>query len=70
MLTNIVMAWNTRWLQRCFDEALAGGGPASVEHVTQMAPIGHRHINFNGELRFALAEADARLFARAGGSSA
>ena len=63
LLTNLVMAWNTLWLQRCLEEALAGRGPASVEHVVQMAPIHHQHINFNGELRFELTEAGTRLFA-------
>ena len=33
-----------------------------------MAPIHHRHINFNGELHFELAEARARLFAEPGAS--
>ena len=70
LLTNIVMTWNTLWLQRCLDEALAGRGSVSAEHVTQMAPIGHQHINFNGELRFALEDRDARLFARSGVLSA
>ena len=68
LLTNLVMAWNTLWLQRCLEEALAGRGPASVEHVVQMAPIHHRHINFNGELHFELAEAGTRLFAEPGAS--
>ena len=66
LLTSIVMAWNTPWLQRCLEEALAGRGPAPVEHVTRMAPIGHQHIDIDGELRFALAKEDARLFARTG----
>ncbi len=68
LLTNLVMTWNTLWLQRCHEEALAGRGPASVEHVVQMAPIHHRHINFNGELRFELAEAGTRPFAELGTS--
>ena len=62
------MTWNTQRLQRCREEALAGRGPASVEHVVQMAPIHHPHINFNRELRFELDEAGTWLFAEPGSS--
>ena len=44
LLTNIVMTWNKLWLQRSLEEALAGRGPVSVEHVTRMASIGHQRF--------------------------
>jgi TnpA family transposase len=52
LLANIVMAWNTHYLQVMLDRA-PGDHPDEV--VSRLAPIGHKHINMRGILTFDLA---------------
>lgn len=54
LLTNIVMAWNTRAMQTVIDRLPAGTLPEP--HLTHIAPVAHRHINMNGRIRFAIEE--------------
>ncbi len=53
LLANIVMAWNTYRMQAVI-------GQASNEHadevLSRLAPIGHKHINMRGTLKFELAQ--------------
>ena len=69
LLTNIVMAWNTLKLQNIFEQSLQGHLPFSTEHVSRIAPIHHRHINFNGQFEFPIEQFDNRLFKNTGRST-
>ena len=62
LLTNIVMAWNTLKLQSYFNRSLLGTCEISIEHLSQIAPIHHRHINFNGHFTFPIEQGEDRLF--------
>ena len=62
LLANIVMAWNTHHLQAMIDRA-PGNHPDEV--VSQLAPIGHKHINMRGILTFDLASYRSSLLGRA-----
>jgi TnpA family transposase len=62
LLANIVMAWNTHHLQAMSDRA-PGNHPDEV--VSQLAPIGHKHINMRGILTFDLASYRSSLLGRA-----
>jgi TnpA family transposase len=63
LLTNIVMTRNTLNLQSFFKQSLQGRSDYKVEHLSQVAPIHHRHINFNGHFTFPVEENEDRLFA-------
>ena len=69
LLTNIVMTWNTLKLQSFFEQSLQGRSTYKVEHLSQVAPIHHRHINFNGHFTFPIDENEDRLFASTGASN-
>jgi TnpA family transposase len=68
LLTNIVMTWNTLKLQSIFKQSQQGRSGYKVEHLSQVAPIHHRHINFNGHFTFPVEENEDRLFASIGAS--
>ena len=53
LLANIVMAWNTFRMQAVIDQA-PNDYPDEV--LSRLAPIGHRHINMRGILKFDLAQ--------------
>ncbi len=53
LLANIVMAWNTHHLQAAIDR---GPNEHPDEVLSRMAPIGHKHINLRGILKFDLAQ--------------
>lgn len=62
LLTNIVMAWNTLKLQSYLKRSLQGTCDISIEHLSKIAPIHHRYINFNGHFTFPLEQGEDRLF--------
>ena len=62
LVTNIVMAWNTAKLQYFYEQALSGECDISFNHIVQIAPIHNRHINFNGQFHFPIAQGANRLF--------
>ena len=64
LLTNIVMAWNTINLQSYFNRSLEGTSDISIEHLSKIAPIHHRYINFNGHFTFPIEQGEDRLFKR------
>ena len=53
LLANIVMAWNTYRMQAVIDQA-PNDHPDEV--LSRLAPIGHKHINMRGILKFELAQ--------------
>jgi len=53
LLANIVMAWNTYRMQAVIDQA-PSDYPNAV--LSRIAPIGHKHINMRGILKFELAQ--------------
>ena len=53
LLANIVMAWKTYRMQAVVDQA-PNDHPDEV--LSRLAPIGHKHINMRGILRFELAQ--------------
>ena len=52
MLANIIMAWNTHCLQTMIDRAPS---EHADDVLSQVAPIGHKHINLRGILTFDVA---------------
>lgn len=65
LLTNIVMTWNTIMLQSYFKRSLQGTCDISTKHLSKIAPIHHRHINFNGHFIFPIEQGEDRLFQQA-----
>ncbi len=59
LLANIVMAWNTHRLQAVIDQ-VPNDHPDDV--LSRLAPIGHKHINMRGILRFDFAQHASGLF--------
>jgi len=53
LLANIVMAWNTYRMQAVIDQ-VPNDHPDEV--LSRIAPIGHKHINMRGVLKFELAQ--------------
>ncbi len=62
LLANIIMTWNTHSLQDMVDSA-----PTDHEDavLSQLAPIGHKHINMRGIRTFDLAQNASSLLGRA-----
>lgn len=58
LLTNIVMAWNTHYIQAQID---VDGGTISDEVASQLAPISHGHINLRGIMTFKIGAARSVL---------
>ena len=62
LLANIIMAWNTHRLQAVIDQV---PNDHSDEVLSRLAPIGHKHINMRGILRFDFAQHASGLFRHA-----
>ena len=62
LLANIIMAWNTHCLQAMIDQAPTDHADAVL---SQLAPIGHKHINMRGILTFDFARHASSLLGRA-----
>jgi len=62
LLANVIMAWNTHRLQAVIDVAPSDHTDEVLSH---MAPIGHKHINMRGILRFDFAQHASGLFRHA-----
>ncbi len=62
LLANIIMAWNTHRLQAVIDVAPSDH---TDEVLSYMAPIGHKHINMRGILKFDLAQYGSSLLQHA-----
>ncbi|MFK7997423.1 MAG: hypothetical protein AB8B87_25075, partial [Granulosicoccus sp.] len=56
--------WNTINLQSYFNRSLQGTSDISIEHLSKIAPIHHRYINFNGHFTFPIEQGEDRLFKR------
>jgi TnpA family transposase len=67
LLTNIVMAWNTHYMQIQIDQK-RDEFPDSL--VSRVAPIGHAHINMHGILSFNLQKAAKGLISAQNRSNA
>ena len=62
LLTNIVMAWNTHYIQAQID---VDRGTISDEVAAQLAPISHGHINLRGIMTFKIGAARSVLLGAA-----
>ena len=62
LLANIIMAWNTHRLQAVIDQV---PNDHSDEVLSRLAPIGHKHINMRGILRFDFAQHASGLYRHA-----
>ena len=62
LLANIIMAWNTHRLQAVIDQV---PNDHSDEVLSRLAPIGYKHINMRGILRFDFAQHASGLFQHA-----
>jgi Tn3 transposase DDE domain len=64
LVTNCVMAWNTRWLQRAVDREAERTAPRyCIDALKCIGPVGHPHINFRGTFRFPVDRYAERLVA-------
>lgn len=62
LVTNLVMAWNTHQRQTTLDHWRATGErQVDADTLSQLTPIGFKHINFDGVLTFSLGRHRARI---------
>ena len=60
LVVNIVVLWNTWYMQDALDERRAQGQQVRPEDVERLAPIRFRHINVHGKYHFTLPETVAQ----------
>lgn len=56
LLTNLVIAWNTRRMQEVVDRWRKSGQPVEDAWLRRMGPAHFGHINFRGTFRFGIAK--------------
>ncbi|MDQ3880597.1 MAG: Tn3 family transposase, partial [Chloroflexota bacterium] len=64
LVTNAILAWNTRYLTAAIDELrVTNPGLVGDHALAQLSPVGHAHVNPNGRYRFDTAgtPSDGRL---------
>ncbi len=59
LLVNIVVLWNTRYLDLALAQLRRQGAAVREEDVARLSPLGHAHINLQGHYHFGLPEAVA-----------
>lgn len=60
LVVNMIVLWNTWYLQKVLDELRANGQEARREDVERLAPLRFQHINVHGTYHFALPESVAQ----------
>jgi TnpA family transposase len=56
LVVNMIVLWNTQYIQLALDDLLASGYPVLEEDVARMSPLIHNHVRMLGTYRFALPE--------------
>jgi hypothetical protein len=59
-LVNIIVLWNTWYMQDALDELRCSGQEVRPEAVERLAPLRFQHINVHGRYHFTLPEAIAQ----------
>ncbi|TBR77223.1 MAG: Tn3 family transposase, partial [Burkholderiaceae bacterium] len=60
LVLNIVVLWNTIYMEAALDQLRQEGFPVRDEDVSRLSPLTHDHINMHGRYSFAVSEAVAR----------
>lgn len=60
LVVNMIILWNTVYMQAALEEIAAEGVPVLREDAARLSPLGHAHINMLGRYSFAVPEAVAR----------
>lgn len=60
LVLNIVVLWNTIYMETALDQLRQEGFPVRDEDVARLSPLTHEHINMHGRYSFAVPEAVAR----------
>jgi hypothetical protein len=54
LILNVVVLWNTRYMNAVIDHLTAQGAMISDEDKVRLAPFVHRHLNLIGRYLYAL----------------
>src|SRR5271154_2391340 len=60
LVVNVIVLWNTIYVDAAFDQLRAGGHGVRDEDVARLSPLGFDHINMLGRYAFTLPEMVAR----------
>ena len=60
LAANVVVLWNTIYIDAALDRLRAEGHPVRDEDVARLSPLGFEHINMLGRYAFTLPEPVAR----------
>lgn len=60
LVLNIVVLWNTIYMEAALEQLRQEGFPVRDEDVARLSPLTHDHINMHGRYSFAVPEAVAR----------
>jgi len=56
VVVNIIVLWNTLYMDRAIADLRTQGQPVADEDVARLSPLGYEHLNFLGRFSFELAE--------------
>jgi TnpA family transposase len=56
LVTNVVILWNTLYMDAALNHLRAEGGDVQPEDIARLSPLRYQHINFLGRYAFTLAE--------------
>lgn len=56
LLVNVIVLWNTIYMNRAIDHLKSQGAVINPEDVARLSPFGHKHINYLGRYSFSLPE--------------
>jgi len=54
LVVNIIVLWNTLYLDKAITQLRAAGYPVRDEDVARISPLGHAHLNVLGRYTFDL----------------
>ena len=56
MVVNIIVLWNTVYMDRALSRLRSTGYKTRIEDIVRLSPLVHKHINLMGRYNFALPE--------------
>ena len=59
MVVNIIVLWNTLYMDAALEQLRQEGYPVNPEDVARLSPLGFEHINLLGRYAFSLPESVA-----------
>ena len=60
VVVNVIVLWNTIYMQAALDQHRADGYSVLPEDEARLSPLGHGHINMLGRYSFAVPDSVAR----------